>query len=57
MAATEFCISFLFLPQTDIQTSSQRFQLTASQPRNILSPDQSVDEVLNYEVKELGTHM
>ena len=50
-------VTFLFSSQTDIQTSSQRFQLTASQPRNTLSPDQSLDEVLNYEVKELGTHM
>jgi len=43
--------------KTDIQTSSQRFQLTASTPRDLLSPDESQDEVLSYEVKELGTHI
>ena len=47
----QFCL------QTDIQTSSQRFQLTASTPKDVLSPDESQDEVLSYEVKELGTHM
>lgn len=43
--------------KTDIQTSSQRFQLTASKPKDVLAPDQSQDEVLSYEVKELGTHI
>ena len=48
---------FFVIFQTDIQTSSQRFQLTASTPQDTLSPDESQDEVLSYEVKELGTHM
>jgi len=43
--------------KTDLQTTSQRFQLTASKPRPQLSPDESVDEVIDYEVKELGTHI
>ena len=50
-------VFFMYYKQTDIQTSSQRFQLTSSTPREILSPDESQDEVLSYEVKELGTHM
>ena len=40
-----------------MQTGSQRFQLTAFKPKDSLSPDQSVDDVISYEVKELGTHM
>jgi len=43
--------------KTDIQTTSQRLQLTSCKPKDVLGPDESVDEVLNYEVKELGTHI
>lgn len=43
--------------KTDIQTTSQRIQLTSCKPKDVLGPDESVDEVLNYEVKELGTHI
>ena len=50
-------ISKYIFSQTDIQTSSQRFQLTSSIPIETLTPDESQDEVLSYEVKELGTHM
>ncbi|XP_002166018.3 trafficking protein particle complex subunit 13 isoform X1 [Hydra vulgaris] len=43
--------------KTDMQTATQRFQLTAFKPKDMLSPDQSVDDVISYEVKELGTHI
>lgn len=43
--------------KTDIQTTSQRFQLTVNKPKDTLSPDDSLDDVLNYEVKELGAHI
>ena len=57
-SSISFLISkYILVSQTDIQTSSQRFQLTSSVPRETLTPDESQDEVLSYEVKELGTHM
>jgi len=43
--------------KTDIQTATQRFQLTINKPKDVLTPDDSIDEVLNYEVKELGAHI
>ncbi|XP_065069428.1 trafficking protein particle complex subunit 13-like [Rhopilema esculentum] len=43
--------------KVDLQTSSQRFQLSASSPYPKLGPDESIDEVIGYEVKELGTHI
>eukprot|EP00112_Aurelia_sp_Birch-Aquarium-sp1_P016607 Seg378.24 transcript_id=Seg378.24/GoldUCD/mRNA.D3Y31 product="Trafficking protein particle complex subunit 13" protein_id=Seg378.24/GoldUCD/D3Y31 len=45
------------LAKVDLQTSSQRFQLSCSSPYPKLGPDESIDEVISYEVKELGTHI
>lgn len=45
--------------QTDLQTSSQRLTLsgTANMPVAKLDPEESFDQVIQHEVKELGTHM
>lgn len=45
--------------QTDLQTSSQRLNLsgTANMPVSKLDPEESFDQVIQHEVKELGTHM
>eukprot|EP00794_Sanderia_malayensis_P007981 gene7981-8838_t len=43
--------------QVDLQTSSQRFRLSSKGPQTRLLPDESIDEVISYEVKELGTHI
>jgi len=45
--------------QTDLQTSSQRLTLsgTANMPVVKLDPEESFDQVIHHEVKELGTHM
>ena len=45
--------------QTDLQTSSQRLTLsgTANMPVAKLDPEESFDQVIHHEVKELGTHM
>jgi len=43
--------------KVDLQTSSQRFQLLASPICPMLGPDESIDEIISYEVKELGTHI
>jgi len=45
--------------KADLQTASQRLQLT-KKTKDIpaeLQPQQSVDEVLNHEVTEIGTHI
>ncbi|WAR23492.1 TPC13-like protein [Mya arenaria] len=43
----------------DLQTSSQRLILTGvnSQPMTTLKPNESIDDVIQHEVKELGTHI
>lgn len=49
----------MFNWKADLQTASQRLQLT-KKTKDIpaeLQPQQSVDEVLNHEVTEIGTHM
>jgi len=46
--------------QADLQTSSQRLNLSggSGQPTAAeLAPDESIDDVIHHEVKELGTHM
>ena len=43
--------------QADLQTGSQRMSLTNTEPIPYLSPGNALDEVINHEVKELGTHM
>ncbi|XP_067044830.1 trafficking protein particle complex subunit 13-like [Acropora muricata] len=45
--------------KTDLQTSSQRLNLsgTANMPVAKLDPDESFDQVIQHEVKELGTHI
>lgn len=52
-------IYILPLNKTDLQTSSQRLNLsgTANMPVAKLDPDESFDQVIQHEVKELGTHM
>ena len=50
---------FLSKFQTDLQTSSQRLTLsgTSNMPVPKLDPEESFDQVIHHEVKELGTHM
>ncbi|XP_033117078.1 trafficking protein particle complex subunit 13-like isoform X2 [Anneissia japonica] len=45
--------------KTDLQTASQRLTLSSTTTPNNgdLEPDGSVDDVVNHEVKELGTHI
>jgi len=46
--------------KADLQTSSQRLNLSggSGQPTAAeLAPDDSIDDVIHHEVKELGTHM
>jgi hypothetical protein len=43
--------------QADLQTSAQRLPLGGSTVVNKLEPNESVDQVLHHEVKELGTHI
>ena len=45
--------------QADLQTSSQRLALSsgAGDARDELAQDESIDDVIQHEVKELGTHM
>ncbi|XP_071954362.1 trafficking protein particle complex subunit 13-like isoform X2 [Antedon mediterranea] len=45
--------------KTDLQTASQRLTLsTTTTPNNAdLDPEGSIDDVVNHEVKELGTHI
>ncbi|XP_071835937.1 trafficking protein particle complex subunit 13-like isoform X2 [Apostichopus japonicus] len=47
------------LVKTDLQTSSQRLALSGSgaTPRPELEPEGCIDEVIQHEVKELGTHI
>nr|XP_002129801.2 trafficking protein particle complex subunit 13 [Ciona intestinalis]XP_026690326.1 trafficking protein particle complex subunit 13 [Ciona intestinalis]XP_026690327.1 trafficking protein particle complex subunit 13 [Ciona intestinalis] len=41
----------------DLQTGSQRITLSNKTPKESLKPGNSLDEVINHEVKELGTHI
>lgn len=43
--------------KVDLQTSSQRIPLSMNPPTPTLSPDETVNVVIHYEVKEVGTHM
>lgn len=47
------------LLKVDLQTSSQRLLLTGvnTNPATELKPEQSIDDVIQHEVKELGTHI
>lgn len=47
------------LVKTDLQTSSQRLALSGAgaTPKPELEPEGCIDEVIQHEVKELGTHM
>ena len=47
----------MIIVQADLQTSAQRLPLGGSNLVNKLDPNESVDQVLHHEVKELGTHM
>lgn len=45
-------------PQADLQTSSQRLNLSASNSAVAeLKPECCIDDVIHHEVKEIGTHM
>lgn len=50
---------FFFSHQIDLQTTSQRLMLSGADvpATDELGPDQSIDDVIHHEVKELGTHM
>lgn len=44
--------------QADLQTSSQRLNLSASNSAVVeLKPECCIDDVIHHEVKEIGTHM
>lgn len=46
--------------KADLQTSSQRLNLSGGSAQSTvaeLAPDDSIDDVIHHEVKELGTHM
>ena len=44
--------------QADLQTSSQRLNLSASNSAvGELKPESCIDDVIHHEVKEIGTHM
>lgn len=43
--------------KVDLQTSSQRLNLSMNPPTPQLKPDETVDIVIHHEVKEIGTHM
>lgn len=43
--------------KADLQTGSQRISLTQPAIRDLLSPENSIDDVMRHEVKELGTHI
>lgn len=44
--------------QADLQTSSQRLSLSASNSAVAeLKPECCIDDVIHHEVKEIGTHM
>nr|XP_039260006.1 trafficking protein particle complex subunit 13-like [Styela clava] len=43
--------------KADLQTGSQRISLTQPASRDVLSPENSIDDVMRHEVKELGTHI
>lgn len=44
--------------QADLQTSSQRLNLSASNSAVAeLKPECCIDDVIHHEVKEIGTHM
>jgi hypothetical protein len=50
----------LILWQADLQTSSQRIPLSGHQIESVtaeLHPQDTVDDVIHHEVKEVGTHM
>jgi hypothetical protein len=50
----------LIFCQTDLQTSSQRIPLSGHQMDSVameLHPQDTVDDVIHHEVKEVGTHM
>ncbi|GAB6022120.1 hypothetical protein CHUAL_006262 [Chamberlinius hualienensis] len=43
--------------KADLQTSSQKISLTGHSTATELAPNHSVDDVINHEVKEIGTHI
>jgi len=46
--------------KADLQTSSQRLNLSGGSAQSTVAellPDDSIDDVIHHEVKELGTHM
>lgn len=48
---------YIFL-QADLQTSTQVISLSSGNSEvKELAPDNTVDEVIHHEVKEIGTHM
>lgn len=43
--------------QVDLQTTSQRLPLPTNPPCEELAGDDTVNNVIHHEVKELGAHM
>ncbi|KAF5275182.1 hypothetical protein FQR65_LT04214 [Abscondita terminalis] len=43
--------------KVDLQTSSQRLPLSVKSPTPALEPNDTVNNVIHYEVKEIGTHI
>lgn len=57
-SASYSCHTPFALLQADLQTSSQRLNLSASNSGVAeLKPDSCIDDVIHHEVKEIGTHM
>ena len=55
---SEIPLFFCHVLQADLQTSSQRLNLSASNNAvTELKPESCVDDVIHHEVKEIGTHM
>lgn len=51
-------IELYILLQADLQTSTQVISLSSGNSEvKELAPDNTVDEVIHHEVKEIGTHM
>ena len=60
LVCTLFVCVYSCVIKADLQTSSQRLNLSggSGQPTAAeLAPDDSIDDVIHHEVKELGTHM
>lgn len=47
----------VWFQQADLQTSKQRVSLSADKAVDKLGPDDTLNDVIHHEVKEIGTHM